>query len=736
MRTALDWSAGEADRLPRVVLVDDDSINLLLTASALRPRGFEVIEFTHAELALAWLRSNMVDLVVIDARMPGIDGFELCRRLRSVPSLLWVPVLMLTGLDDDESIDQAYEAGATDFLVKSHQWSLLAGRLRHLLRTARTHQELERSRAKLARAQDLARMGSFEWRMATRTLRLEPEAMRVLGHAVRPRARLREVLRLLVERDRQRMFPLLRGVVHHATVLEVDTTVKLPDGRLRVIHVEAEPEFNDVGGLSGYTGVIQDVTDRRLIEDKVLQLANFDALTGLPNRRQLMWRIERALEQSRRLGHAFALLLIDLDRFKIINDTLGHGAGDELLLTFAQRLRDCVQHSDMLLEGGPESHLPHPHQLLEAVGRLGGDEFVALLPEVANEQEAYTVAERMLKALRAPVELSGAEFFVTASVGVAVYPRDGQSVVDLLRNADVAMYSAKAGGRNAAQVYRPHLSGEGRERLELESALHKALERGELVLHYQPKVEVGARRIVGVEALMRWRRGGELVQPADFIGLAEETGLIMPMSEWALREAARQVRQWRDLAGLDLSVAVNLPSIAFERSDLVEHIRQAALMHDVPMHMLELEITETGLMKDLQEVMPALQRLTQSGVSISIDDFGTGYSSLAYLTQLPIGELKIDRSFVRDLGSTEQSSAVVTAIIALARSLGLRVIAEGVETERQREVLHRLGCSTMQGYLFSRPLAPEVLTPWLKQIQRSPRDIDAASSRIGPPEGL
>ncbi len=419
------------------------------------------------------------------------------------------------------------------------------------------------------------------------------------------------------------------------------------------------------------------------------------------------------MEHSSRLGHPCALLLIDLDRFKNINDTLGHVVGDDLLVAFAQRLRGCVQHNDMLLEGSPEALLPHAHPLLEAVGRLGGDEFVALLPEVESEDQAHEVAQRMLEVLRAPVDLGGVEYFVTASVGVALYPRDGANVLDLLRNADMAMYSAKAAGRNASQVYRPHLAGRGRERLELESALHKAIERGELVLHYQPKVEVGARRITGVEALMRWQRGGELVPPSQFIPLAEETGLIVPMSEWALQEAARQVRMWRDLAGLDLSVAVNLPSMAFERCDLVKHIRQVASLHGVPMRALELEITETGLMKDLQEVMPALQRLTQSGVAISIDDFGTGYSSLSYLTQLPISEVKIDRSFVRDLGTTEQSSAVVTAIIALARSLGLRVIAEGVETDRQREVLHRLGCSTMQGFLFTRPLDASTLSDWL-----------------------
>jgi EAL domain-containing protein (putative c-di-GMP-specific phosphodiesterase class I) len=276
------------------------------------------------------------------------------------------------------------------------------------------------------------------------------------------------------------------------------------------------------------------------------------------------------------------------------------------------------------------------------------------------------------------------------------------------------MYSVKAQGRNNSAVYSPQLAGRGREKLELETALHKAIERDELVLHYQPKIDVRAARMVGAEALMRWQRGGRLVPPGDFIPLAEDTGLIVPLSEWALREAAKQARAWQQAFGFAESIAVNLPSRLFERSDLVEHIHQCVTAVSVPHRMIQLEITEDNLMKELQNVIPSLHRLNEIGVEISIDDFGTGYSSLAYLTTLPISELKVDRSFVRDLGITPQSSAVVTAIIALARSLGLRVVAEGVETLRQMEVLHRLGCGVMQGFLFSRAVPADDLQRWLE----------------------
>ena len=355
-------------------------------------------------------------------------------------------------------------------------------------------------------------------------------------------------------------------------------------------------------------------------------------------------------------------------------------------------------------------------RIVHAQGDQTGAEVSRTLIERVQSSPNVQVLEtaRVLDLMREPIFVGGQECFVTASVGIALYPRDGLSVVDLLRNSDMAMYSVKATGRNSSLLYRPQLAGKGREKLELESALHKAIERDELVLYYQPKVDVRAAKMVGVEALMRWRRGNILVPPGDFIPLAEETGLIIPLSEWAIREAARQARLWRDSFGFADSIAVNLPNRLFERTDLVEYIHRAVTEYGVPHSAIELEITETGLMKDLQNVIPSLHRLNEIGVEISIDDFGTGYSSLAYLTTLPISELKIDRSFVRDLGMTPQSSAVVTAIIALARALGLRVIAEGVENLRQMEVLHRLGCGVMQGFLFSKPQPPDDIEAWLQ----------------------
>jgi CheY-like chemotaxis protein len=322
-----------------------------LTSIALRERGFAVTEATSGERALRLLGDWLPDVVVLDAVMPGLDGFATCQELRNMPGHESIPVLMLTGLDDDASITRAYEAGATDFFVKSTQWSLLAGRLRYLLRSARTRIELERSKAKLARAQDLARMGSFDWHRGASDLGMSVEGLRVFGMGANDRVGLRQILRMMPADERASFQYLLHEVWRHGSVLCLDVKIHLHDGRQRILHLEAEPEFNEHANLIGYTGIVQDVTDRRLAEDQIKHLANFDTLTSLPNRRQLFQRSERAIEHARRLHHGVALLQVGLDRFKIINENLGHHAGDELLIEVAHRLRNCVRHFDEMLEG-------------------------------------------------------------------------------------------------------------------------------------------------------------------------------------------------------------------------------------------------------------------------------------------------------------------------------------------------------------------------------------------------
>ncbi|MFG6448149.1 putative bifunctional diguanylate cyclase/phosphodiesterase [Roseateles sp. BYS180W] len=719
---------------PQLLLVDDDPLCRTLTAAALEAQGFAVSCCDNGLAALRSAAQQRPDLVLLDALMPGLDGFQTCELLRSSHGLEDLPVLMLTVLDDDAAIEQAYRAGATDFFVKSNHWTLLAGRLRHLLRSARTQVALQRSQSRLARAQQLARMGSFEWLRLPRlgpAFQLSTEALQVLGLQPQSRRDFIGLLRLFGAAQRHVLMRQLRSAWSMRSPLQLDLTLgsEVP----RTIHLEAEPQFDALGRLSGYSGIVQDVSERRQAEARIRQLNNYDPLTRLPNRHQLQLRAERALDAARQGLHPMGVLMVDLDRFKNINDHLGYQAGDALLVAVAERLRSCIQHVNTM--PAPRGS-PQHHRLLEGLFRLGSDEFVVLLPDLQDVAQAEDTAQRLLQSLREPFNLGGRDCFVTASVGTALYPRDGNSLGELLRNADLALNAAKAQGRNVSAMYAPHLrSGDWRERLELDNALHKAVERDELLLHYQPKIDVRRAEchgLVGMEALMRWQHGQRMVPPDEFIPLAEDSGLIVPLSEWALRQAARQARRWLQQFGFEGSIAVNLPTRMFERTDLVELIHSCAREADVPHRMLQLEITETGLMKDLQSVIPALYRLNEIGVQVAIDDFGTGYSSLAYLTTLPIAEVKIDRSFVRGLGSTPQSTAVAGTIVTLGRSLNLRVVAEGVENLTQMQILHTLGCHQMQGFLFSQPQAAPELEPWLAQCTQGAQISWLAGAAQGP----
>ena len=695
---------------PEVLLVDDDEVGLLTTAIALRERGFSIIEATRGEQALEILAEHTPDLVVLDAQMPGLDGFETCARIRRTPGFEHLPVVMLTGLDDDASIRRAFDVNATDFYAKEKDralnWSLLAHRLLYVLRASRTTVELGRSRQKLASAQQLARMGSFEWRLGG-GLTLSREALDVLGVSGTPPT-LRRLLVRMPKPLRRASLHALRERVRAREALDLDLTLTRGDAPL-VVHVAGQPDYEEHHRFVGYSGFVQDITDRHRAERESRFHAAFDALTGLPNRREFIRRANLALDAGRRYRHQVALLQVDLDRFKQINDTMGHQVGDVVLQEVARRLRGCIRFHADIDDSAVEAAGPRAHRALETVGRVGGDEFVVLLPEVAEVGDAERVAQRIVAALREPLRLAGGqERFVTASVGVALSPGDGDTVQDLHRNADLAMYEAKK-ERDSSMVFGPGLA----QRPLLEAALQGAVERGEFELHYQPQVDVATGRLVGVEALMRWRHDGRYVMPDDFIPLAEESGDIVPMSEWALREAARQARRWQRAHGFAGRVAVNLPPKLFLREELIDLIDRLTAQ-DGERRILALEITESSLMRDVVGVGPALWRLQQLGVDVSIDDFGTGYSSLSHLSGLCCAELKIDRSFVAKLGVEPTAEPIVTTIIALARTLSRRVVAEGVENERQAEMLQRLGCTLMQGFHIGRPLPADEFEHWFR----------------------
>ena len=442
---------------------------------------------------------------------------------------------------------------------------------------------------------------------------------------------------------------------------------------------------NEFGAISHFLAVKEDISERKAYEEQLRHLATHDELTGLANRTLLLDRLQQAIHYAQRSRRLVAVLLLDLDRFKVLNDSLGHSVGDELLFSAAQRLRTVVREMD-------------------SVARLGGDEFAILLGELAGEDDVGPVARKVLEHLTLPYQLGARDLTVTASLGISLYPRDGQDGETLLRNADVAMYRAKEEG-GCFRFYAPEMNRRVMETLEMEADLRRALEREELCLHYQPKVALATGKIHGAEALLRWRhpqRG--MVAPGTFIPLAEETGLILPIGEWVLGEVCAQLRRWRD-AGLPvLPVAANLSARQFRREDLADTARRFLRERDLDPGLLEMELTESMIMRDPQAAVATMRQFKDLGVSLSLDDFGTGYSSLNYLRRFPVDSLKIDRSFISDAADDPSAAAVVTSIVAIAHSLGLQAVAEGVETRRQLDFLRQCGCDSFQGFYFSRPL--------------------------------
>jgi len=447
------------------------------------------------------------------------------------------------------------------------------------------------------------------------------------------------------------------------------------------------------GKIREIVGVSRDVTERKRVEEQIEYQAYHDALTGLPNRRLFRDRLTVALAHARRMKHPLAVMFLDLDRFKVVNDTLGHSTGDELLKAIAARLQASLREED-------------------SIARMGGDEFTVLLADLKTPDAAAKIAQKVLDTIALPIQIEGTELFITTSIGIALFPSDGDTAEVLLANADHAMYRAKDAGRNSYQMFTPAMNNRALERLSLENDLRHALDRGELELHYQPQINIASGRVTGVEALLRWNRPGfGLVGPMDFIPIAEETRLIVPIGEWVLREACRQARAWQGDRESGFRMAVNLSPRQFQHSDLPQVIASALELSGLTPSDLELEITESLAMQNTSRTIATLHRLREMGVQIAIDDFGTGHSSLNYLRSFPIDSVKIDQEFVQEIEGSAPDRAIVSAVIGMARGLRLRVTAEGVETAEQLEFLREQGCEEVQGFLFGEPVPATAFQP-------------------------
>ncbi|MES2317452.1 MAG: EAL domain-containing protein [Pseudomonadota bacterium] len=681
-----------------ILIVDDEPHNRKLLEALLLPEGYDTVCATNGAQALAMAADNPPDLILLDVMMPDMDGYAVAKVLKAQPATANVPIIMVTAHIDRNARLAGLESGAEEFLSKPVDRAELWLRVRNLLRLKAFNTFLVNHSTLLeqqvaARAAELLRFRSAMDATADGIILISRASMRIVEANATASLMLAyprdELLRLGPDQVEGVSMDELAAlydalVVGHGANVFVETTLRRADGAS--VLVEMHRQVQQFGDDWIIVTVFRDITERKNAERRLHHLAHFDPLTALPNRTLFYETLKKTLPQATINNWLVGVLFIDLDFFKNVNDTLGHAIGDDLLGQFSSRLLQCVRVRDV-------------------VGRLGGDEFAILLIMPEGQIAAVTVANKIRDVLRTPFDLGGHRVTVTASVGITLFPDDAGDTETLIKYADTAMYRAKQAGRDTYRFFTAQMNAEVLARLDLETALRKAVEEEQFVLFYQPKVQLGSGRIAGLEALLRWQRPGHgMVSPQDFIPVLEETGLIVQVGRWVIRSACSQIAAWMGGEVGPMQVSVNVSGRQFVGGDLEGEVVGALQDNAIPPELLELELTESSLMANTERTIVTLKNLKSHGVQISIDDFGTGYSSLAYLRRFPIDKLKIDIAFIRHVTSNPDDAAIVKAIISMAHSLKLEVVAEGVENEAQLAYLARHLCDQIQGFYFSRPL--------------------------------
>lgn len=707
----------ERPKLPGILVVDDDSTVRMLAQAALEQIGCRVSDAADGETALRMCGKWQPDLILLDVELPGMDGFEVCSTLRRNPDFVDVPIVMLTGREDDRSIQSAYDSGATDFIAKPVNWSLLGHRVRYIMRASQVSRGLreseEKNRAFVQAIPDSMFVVNADGEIVSRHRGNEGSRLmddRIAGK----RSIFAGVPKSLADLwERQIAVVMRTGLTQHSEH-------QYRKGRRKHYYETRMVPYTKRQVLI----IVRDVSEQKQADAKIRRLAFYDSLTGLPNRQSFMVEVSRAIRRAQERNTEFAVLYIDLDNFKRINDSLGHSTGDALLKTIARRLKTGIRRDDLVAHSGSGKSRPH-------VARLGGDEFTVLLHDLKSNEEAEAVASRLVATIGEPLSHNRQQFVITPSIGIATYPSDGQDIDTLVKNADMAMYGAKTSGRNRIRNFSGTMSIRSLERLDLEEALRRAIDNGDLELHYQPKLTLKTRQVNGVEALVRWthpKRGP--ISPAKFVPIAEDAGLIMALGDWVLRRACDQLAEWQRGPLDNVRVAVNLSATQFCDRHMAQQIIDRLASRGLENHNLELELTESTLMRDVDDTVRTMSLLKEAGFTISIDDFGTGYSSLSYLRKFPIDALKIDRSFVSEIASMSDYGTICSAIIALAHSLGMKVIAEGVETAAQLQHLKLLDCDEIQGFYFAKPMPAEEMTVFLRRNRIAVTKPDTATESM------
>ncbi len=682
----------KAKEQPTILVVEPDNGTRRRARHVLERIGLVVHDAKTAEQAISAAVELTPDVALLACRLPSVDGIDTCRDLREAPALVDMPIIMLADPDDAESISRAYEAGATDFMTKPVDWSQLGHKVRYALRMSLVCQRLRNSRL---------RNRALVQAIPDSMLVVDSEGIPVKHHVGKEGNPLIE---LWLSR---------RGSI--IDILDQDLAAKWAQHIDRVLDTGESQNCEDEYSLDGcsyyfetrmvpYTRsrvlvILRDVSVQRRADAKVHRLAFYDTLTGLPNRQSFLIQVSDAIREAEQSDGSVAILYIDLDNFKRINDSLGHSTGDELLKRISRRLERSLRREDFVARYGTSNSAVQ-------LARLGGDEFMILLPHVDSRDVITSIANRVTEVLSEPLDYDGQQFVITPSIGIAVYPEDGEDIDTLVKNADMAMYDAKSAGRNCVSEFSGTMSLRSLERLDLEDSLRSAVKCGDLRLHYQPKLDLTSQKVLGVEALVRWTHAARgPVSPAKFIPIAEEAGIIMELSDWVLQSACDQLAEWQAGPLADVKIAINLSAKQFYHEDVDEQIVAALASRGLDHRQLELELTEGTLMRDVSDTIAALSRLKDAGFKIAVDDFGTGYSSLSYLKKFPIDALKIDRTFVAEVAAEGDDRSICRAIIALAHGLQLDVIAEGVETAEQLAHLRALGCDLIQGYYFAAPMS-------------------------------
>jgi len=682
-----------------LLIVDDDALLRHMAATTLRHAGFDVSDAASGEEALAKFETGVYDLVLLDVMMPGLDGYQVCQRIRATAPGARIPILMLTGLNDTESIERAYHDGATDFITKPINWTLLSHRVRYAIRASLAAEAMRRNRESLARAQRLAGMGNWEL-FADGQMECSAELVRLFGapHEAGQSSTSESWLARVVPADRQRVREARAQLAHDGAPYQLQFQIERFDGAVRTVFEQAAGVAGEHGRPMRIEGITQDITDRVLAQERIRQLAHYDGTTGLPNRQFFAELAGPSLERVRRHGTRCAVLHLDIDRFKGVNDAFGRSKGDAVLQIVAERLRSWIRTSDLAsVNAAPVEQ--------GVLARVGANAFTLLIADLASQEQAAAVAQRLINAITQPIDVESQALVLTASIGIAIFPNDASDLPGLTRCAEQALYAAKAAGRAQLRFFDEQMNARATGRVLMEAQLRSAIAEGELRLHFQPKVDAGTGAIVGAEALVRWQhRERGLVPPGEFIPLAEESGLIVPLTDWVLESACSHLRAWADAGLPAVPLSVNLAACSLADTDLVDKLDALMRRHGLAPRSLTLEMTETMLMRDIESASALLEILHARGYGLSLDDFGTGYSSLGYLKRFAVDELKIERAFVTDAARDSRDGALAAAIIALGRELNLQIVGEGVETPEQSAFLLRRGCSVQQGYLFSRPV--------------------------------